>query len=154
MNFYDIDKLKRDENQDYLYNLFTRTFQYQKFDFGNTSVVVNDNQTMRLDVISQNVYSTDDYLDILCSLNGIDNPLNIMEGDVLICPVSDAITSYRLDEVGKSTTPIEINSAEKSSYVDENRKKFVSQNYNITPTSVTEPQDPVKFIEDKIVISK
>ena len=153
MEINDISRLTRDINQNNLYDLFIKTYQENPaVPFG--SYTVKDEETMRIDLICQKIYSTTEHIDFLLNYNSIDNPLNIMEGDVLICPVSDAITSYRLDEVGKSTTPIEINSAEKSSYVDENRKKFVSQNYNITPTSVTEPQDPVKFIEDKIVISK
>jgi len=77
-----------------------------------------------------------------------------MVGDKILCPPSELVTSYRLDEVGISTTPMEINKSDKSSYNDPNRKKYVTENFNITPTSAREPQDPVKFTDDEIIISK
>jgi len=49
---------------------------------------------------------------------------------------------------------MEINKSDKSSYNDPNRKKYVTENFNITPTSAREPQDPVKFTDDEIIISK
>lgn len=153
MEFYDIDKLIRDENQDNLYNLFSRTFTYKNL-VSNKVTNVSEEQMMRLDLICQNVYANDSYVDILCSVNNIDNPLNIMEGDRIFCPDSELITSYRLDEVGISNTPMEINKADKSSFNDPNRKKYVTENFNITPTSTVEPQDPVKFTDDGIIISK
>ena len=153
MELYDITKLIRDPKQENLYNLFVPTFQ----DTGSpyfTKFSVTEEKMMRLDLVSYDNYNTDGYVDILCSVNYIDNPLNIMEGDILKCPSTDQISGYRLDDVGRENAVSQANTTEQSNFVDENRKKYVSQSYNITPTSLPEPKDPVRIQGDDIIISK
>lgn len=154
MEFYDIDKLVRDNKQNNLYDFFVPTFQYVGAIPSSTQFLVSEEQTMRMDLVSQLTYNTDDNVDILLSINYIDNPLNIMEGDNLVCPTAENISGYRLDIVGRDSNVKAIADSEKSTFVDENRKKFVADNFNITPTSLQEPQDPLKFTTDQIIISK
>lgn len=153
MNFYNIDKLKRDKNQDNLYDFFTVTFDQSTrpttpFD----STVVVEEQYMRFDLLSKQVYNDDSYVDFLCDFNYIDNPLNIMSTDELNYPSIDGLNSYRLPEVDRKTTPGLLLDSDKSTKVDENRKKYVDQNYSLTPTSMEIPKEPVQIKKGTIVI--
>lgn len=155
MKIVDIDKLVRDENQDNLYNLFGSTFKY--VDPGvadSTSVFVSEEESMRIDLISQRVYNSDEHVDILLNINYIDNPLNIMEGDELIYPGLGSIAYFRPDDVERETTPKVLLNPEKSTKVDEARKQYVEQNYTLTPTSIDVPQEPVKIVGNNIVIGQ
>ncbi len=153
MELYDLDKLVRDKNQDNLYDMFIPTFRNSGLGV-STPVEVNEEKMMRLDLVSFEAYRTDDYIDIICGINYLDNPLNVMEGDVLLCPSGDDISSYRLDDVGRESSLAQVNKTEQPNFVDENRKNYVSQNFNISPTSLPEPKDPLKFEGDNIIISK
>lgn len=46
----------------------------------------------RPDLISQAIYHTDEYADILCKLNGISNPFELCEGNMIICPGEQLIS--------------------------------------------------------------
>ena len=49
-------------------------------------VVVNEHYVARPDLISLALYGDDKYADIICKLNGISNPFEINEDDVIIAP--------------------------------------------------------------------
>ncbi len=51
-----------------------------------TIVEVTKEYNGRPDLISQAIYHTDAYADILCKINGISNPFELMEGNLIICP--------------------------------------------------------------------
>lgn len=155
MDFYDLEKLKRDKKQNFLYDMFVATFKASDSKFDKIKRVnVTEEQTMRLDLVSQEQYSNDDFVDALCSLNYIDNPLNIMMGDELVCPSVGQIIYFRLDEVAKDSAVSELVDPEKAYTVDDNRKKYVEQNYTLTPTSIESPQDPVKVVGNDIIIGQ
>ena len=153
MKFYNIDKLERDTYQDNLYDFFKVTFdQSTRPTTPFQSTVVLEEQYMRLDLVSQQVYGNDSYVDFLCDFNYIDNPLNIMGTDELNYPSIDGVNSYRNPEADKKTIPGILLDSEKSTKVDENRKKYVEQNYSLTPTSIEVPKEPVQVKKGNIVI--
>ena len=153
MDFYDINKLKRDAKQDNLYNLFAVTFKdVQNPNYPLNTYVVPEEKYMRLDLVSKELYTTESYVDILCNVNSIDNPLNILETDRLSYPNQGAIDAYKTDDVYvEAVAGLSLN-AEKTTKVDENRKSYVEKNYNLTPTANEVPKEPVKIIKDTIRI--
>lgn len=58
-------------------NLSTNAGQY---------VVVEKWYVARPDLISLAIYGSDDYADIICKMNGISNPFELNEGDIIFCP--------------------------------------------------------------------
>lgn len=56
-------------------------------------IVVREEYIARPDLISQVVYGTDKYADLICKLNGISNPFELNEDMVLLVPGVDKIES-------------------------------------------------------------
>lgn len=155
MNIYDINQLKRDTKQDNLYNFFQLT--YKDISFGESPLSqyeISEEEYMRLDLASFKLYKNDSFVDILCNVNSIDNPLNIMSSDRIIYPNVGQIDSYKLDDVFVEAVPGLLLNAEKTSQVDENRKQYVEKNYNLTPTANEVPKEPVKIVGSSIVIGE
>lgn len=155
MKLYDLDKLKRDSNQEDLYNLFEITFRYQD-DFNNPlrTYVLTEEQTMRLDLVSRELYSDVTLIDFLCNVNSIDNPLNFMAEDAILYANRGQIDTYKTDDVFVEVIPGLNLNAEKITQIDENRKSYVEQNYNLNPTAKSVPKDPVKIVGESIVIGE
>jgi hypothetical protein len=79
---YDLDILVRDYTQDDLYNLFNKT--YVEFTLPNTSeYIVQQDEEMRIDLICYRIYDSTEYVAFLLNFNGIENPLNVMPGDLI-----------------------------------------------------------------------
>ncbi len=57
-------------------------------------VMVNKEYVARPDLISLAVYGTDEYADILCKINGISNPFELNENDVVIIPHIETIQEF------------------------------------------------------------
>lgn len=49
-------------------------------------IIVNEYYVARPDLISLAVYGTDEYADIICKVNGISNPFELNENDILLIP--------------------------------------------------------------------
>jgi len=151
MSFYDLNNLRKDVNQNSLYNFFDSTFKYF---FGLTlyQYQVNPNEEMRIDVICNNLYNTTDYCDFLLDLNGIDNPLNILSGDSLLYVSQDQIDYFHVDESTAKTLRNTYLNANKISKIDTNREAYVANNLSLPPTFLQVPSDAVKIVGNKIVL--
>ena len=60
--------------------------------------VVSKSHVARPDLISQIMYGTDIYGDFLCKVNGIPNPFEINEGDILYIPSVDAVSEFMVGD--------------------------------------------------------
>lgn len=155
MRFYEIDKLKRDTKQDNLYNMFQVTYR----DFQDPTRPLNplevmEEETMRMDLLSKRVYLEDSYIDVLCHVNSIDNPLNIMAGDNIFYPLQGFIETLKTDDVYVEAVPGLLLNAEKTTAIDENRKQYVEANYSLTPTANPVPKESVRIVGESIVIGE
>lgn len=66
-------------------------------------VTVGRSMVSRPDLISYSIYSDDGYGDLICKLNGIQNPFELNEGNVLICPsFSDLWKFYTYDKMSEN----------------------------------------------------
>ena len=76
-------------------DLLAKTFD-NTVDFSNayTIVEVTKEYIARPDLVSFVLYHTDEYADILCKINGISNPFELMEGNILICPREEFINRF------------------------------------------------------------
>lgn len=65
-----------------------------------TVIIVEKMYVARPDLISLAVYGTDEYGDLLCKVNGISNPFELNENDILFCPSPDIIIdAYKYNSV-------------------------------------------------------
>lgn len=56
-------------------------------------LIVNKYYVARPDLISLAVYGSDQYADIICKVNGISNPFELNEDDIIICPSVDFLST-------------------------------------------------------------
>lgn len=74
-------------------DLFSQTFIYpEDFDYRVAEVTVASEA--RPDIISYNMYGSDRYGDLICKLNGIQNPFELSIGTKLIIPTPDCIKLF------------------------------------------------------------
>lgn|SRR5574344_121962 len=158
-----IKQRKRVEMTDRLkYTLFSTNIvcnNLEKMSFNE--YVVQESDVMRIDKIVMNMYEDDLYLkdiDIILKINNIDNPLDIVNGDVLYYPPVDVLDVFRIsndnvidvDDIIKQTIGV----PDKSSKIDPNRKKFIENNYSIPPTLMKDSEEPIKINDGIVEISQ
>jgi hypothetical protein len=151
MKLYDIEKLTRDPNQDDLYNLFNKTY----IDYPvaqSTNYVVDQDEEMRMDLISFKIYGSVNYVDFLCNFNQIDNPLNIMQGDIIKYVELTEIVLFNNVDTNVEEVRKGLLNSNKSTRKDPNRKQFVEQGYSLPPNFLETPQAPVRIDGNVLVI--
>ena len=57
-------------------------------------IVVNEHYVARPDLISLAMYGEDDYADIICKVNGISNPFEINEDNILYIPSIETVMEF------------------------------------------------------------
>lgn len=67
-------------------DLLTKTYNPNGMSFSFRTLIVNKYYVARPDLISFALYRTDEYADIICKLNGISNPIELNENDIIIVP--------------------------------------------------------------------
>lgn len=151
MKIYDINTLVRDEKQDSLYNLFTPTFE-NRIDIPFKKYVTEEGEFMRIDSVCKKIYNSLDELDVLMSINDIDNPLNIMVGDELLFPPISAVQDFRLKAPVTEENVRQLTNPNKSSKKDTSRQKYIEQNFSLPPTVQREPTQQVKIEGNRLII--
>jgi len=129
-----ISKVRSEDNKSFKdeYNLYIEvlidTTKIKLFEFPCTK-----RHEMRLDLVSVDVYETNEYVDVLCNLNNLVNVFNVKEGDIILF-----IEQENIDNVSSSTSIIEnikdqLKTANKgkSFKVDNNRKADVAKRKEI-----------------------
>lgn len=118
----------------------TYTYEATEFDF------------MRIDLVSREVFGNDSNIDFLLNYNNIDNPLNIMQGDIIYyTSVQDAYKGAYSD-IQDSAVATSIILSRRSTKVDPNRTNYVNNNNSLTPTLKSSPGSSVNIVGDKIII--
>lgn len=128
-------------------------------DVGLSTYTVQRGEDMRIDLVMKSIYDdiyTFSEIDIILYINGIDNPLNIREGMVLYYPPSEALETFRYYESGKVATNKSIKQRlgvlNKTTRVDEKRKKFLDANYSLPPVVLPEARPAVTMDEKNIIV--
>jgi hypothetical protein len=94
--------------------------------------VVQKGEEMRIDLVCQSIFGNVDYVDLICSLNKIENPLNIQEGAILRYP----LTSLELFRI-QPKDQLEINTLlnpNKVSRKDVSRSDYNDNSQSLPPT--------------------
>ena len=150
MKIADIDKLKRNEENENLFNLTTVTFQATWQGVNYNSYRVKKGEEMRIDLVCNSIYGNIDHVDIILSVNNISNPLNIKEGTTIIYPNIEQIEKLRPQEVAVENTQKLLANKDKSTKVDPSRQAYVEQNFNLPPTVMDTPTEQIKVAGNNI----
>jgi hypothetical protein len=157
------ESVKTDGSQGGLYNLF-EPYWVARTDFPFNEYVVKKGEDMRIDLIFKSMYDMEAFeveyyleqVDIILCINNIDNPLNIMEGDILKYPALDALDNFRINEdpfvTNNNNLTQKLSKPNTSRKVDPQRKKFLQNNYSIPPTVAKTPKDPVVVKDGKFYV--
>lgn len=79
--------------QDTIYNLNDPTFIIPAtYDY--EILEVTEKYIARPDILSNDIYGDSMYADLLCKLNGISNPFELNQGDILVIPSPDCIMNF------------------------------------------------------------
>lgn len=73
---------------DLMSNSYNIPYKYEGF-----PLLVSKYYVARPDLISLAVYGSDEYADIICKINGISNPFELNEGDLIYIPDVDTVAN-------------------------------------------------------------
>jgi len=124
-----------------------------------SSYVVQKDEDMRIDLVMKSMYD-DNYIlsdiDIILYINDIDNPLNIREGMVLYYPSSESLDNFRFYEeevvVNNKSVKEKLGVLNKTTRIDEKRKKFIDSDYSLPPVVKQKSSPSVTFDSENIKI--
>jgi hypothetical protein len=151
MEFNNLNVLKKDVKQDNLYDLIEITFK----NIGPTvikSYTVEEGDEMRIDNVCSKIYGTTDNVDFLIDLNDIDNGLNVMVGDIINFVDTSILDLYKISTNDAQSTRSSLLNINKATKKDDNRKKYVEENYSLPPTFLETPSESVTLENGKITL--
>lgn len=76
-----------------IYNYLDTTFEIPD-NFMYDIVKITKDYIARPDLVSYKAYNTDMYADVICKLNGISNPFELNEGDILVIPTFEYLNGF------------------------------------------------------------
>lgn len=123
-------------------DLLTKTYEVMDYSSDNI-IIVNKYYVARPDLISLAVYGDDRYADLICKYNGISNPFELNENDVILIPSMNEIKRHTSFEENKSELISDSNTII-------NTKKYPAQK------QVNEKRSPIESVvgEENFIIDK
>lgn len=138
---------------DDLYDLTESTFVYQNIPL--YPYEVQQGEEMRIDLVSDSIFNTLEYADVLLNINNIDNPLNIKEGSIIYYSDTNVMEALRTSQpTNDSLVTSKLSNTNKSTRVDRNRKDYIEKNYSLSPNILDKPTDQVRISGDNLIIGK
>ncbi len=155
MDIKSLDSLRRDDN-----GLFDLT----KSTFINVSgaialpifeLVVEEHFAGRIDLISNELYETIDYVEFLLRFNDIDNPLNVPTGKSIFYVEKESISlfDYSDIEVEAKDAIKRLSNNNKRQRIDKKREAAIN-NPTLPPTITDDATDPVQIRGNQIIIGE
>lgn len=147
MELTNLNKLKRDKSE--LYDLIVATYKHD-MSLPFFEYIISEDEEMRIDLISRNIYGSENYTEYILDYNGIDNPLNFIKGD--------KIKYLSLEDMEKTMVEVkESYYAQKRQFTvlentDASREEYNSNNSSLTPTTKRTPSKSVTIQGNSINI--
>lgn len=118
----------------------------QEAEITGSLLVVNKHYVARPDLISLAVYGDEQYADILCKINGISNPFELNENDVLIIPHIETIIDITKVDPEKSVF-IDSKQGRRTDFISGNTQSSLQKNID----DIRSPNEQVKGMKNLIV---
>jgi hypothetical protein len=141
MELYDINKLVKNDGSGDFYDLFEIFFQKDestKFKL----YTVQRGEEMRMDLVSQSIYNDIQYVDFLCNLNKISNPLNIKFGDIMLYVDEEFIERFRVKPKTQNVQQV-IAKSNRGTQQDKTRQDYIENNFSLPPNVLERPAEQV-----------
>lgn len=139
-------------------NLLDTTFILPSEDFRAQIVEVTEEFICRPDLLSKEVYGSEEYAFIICKLNGISNPLELNRGMLLAIPSPDSLDQFVVQVNNDYWKDFEINeepSGVNNNYLDKNNKpvpkKSTDKNRRPNEALATDKRFNIDKISKRIV---
>lgn len=113
-----------------------------KISLSGTPLIVNKYYVARPDLISQAMYGTDKYADIICKVNGISNPFELNEDDMILVPSIEYCESC----INTNITASELINATANTNINSKTK-----NYQKTNSETRSPNEQVSGEQNYII---
>lgn len=149
MKIYDIDNINK---VDGIYDLTQLTFRYNT-DQGFREYVVQRGEEMRIDLVCKSIYNNTNYIDLICNINNIDNPLNIKVDQVILYPIAN-FEIYRYSEKNNEEDLVKLSNPNKSTRKDESRKNYVEKNQSLPPTILSKKVNQLNVDTENIILGQ
>ena len=141
MELYDINKLVKNDGSGDFYDLFEIFFRIDELtDF--RLYTVQRGEEMRMDLVCQSIYDNTQYVDFLCNLNKISNPLNIKFGDTMLYVDRDFIERFRVKPKTQTEQQV-IAKSNRGTQQDKNRQDYIENNFSLPPNVLERPAEQV-----------
>ena len=141
MELYDINKLVKNDGSGDFYDLFEIFFQ--KDESTNFKLyTVQRGEEMRMDLVSQSIYNDIQYVDFLCNLNKISNPLNIKFGDIMLYVDAEFIERFRVKPKTQNVQQV-IAKSNRGTQQDKTRQDYIENNFSLPPNVLERPAEQV-----------
>lgn len=150
MKIFDLEVLRRSEKEDNLYDLTAVTYTNYTTQFFEYTVLPEED--MRIDLVSNSIYASTEYMDLIMSVNEIVNPLNVRAGDVIIYPDTRVVDYFRFTPPAPPYIGTPIMNTQKANIRDPKRMEFIENNYQLPPTILPYEQSPIRINRDNITI--
>lgn len=148
-----------------MYNLFRPTIKNDNPEAKYQTYEVQQEDEMRIDLIFQKMYDLQPYevgpylenIDVILTINNIDNPLNISQGMILKYPEIGSFDLFRIenDEESfqkKKSIMEKLGKPNKQTKVDPKRKSFLSAGNALPPPVNSKPKAPVTLNNKSFLI--
>jgi hypothetical protein len=169
MDIKSINEFIRFDNELDLYNLVEPTLIYLDdvpgVDVTYKNFLVEEYHEMRIDLLFRDMYELEPnevgvYLgniDIICFINDIDNPINIVKGMLLRYPSIEDFDKFRFsDDQDNFNKKQDVRSKlvvpNKSTRKDKDRQKFKENGFSLPPVVLEKPRPPVRIKNGKFSV--
>lgn len=142
---FDITSLRKTSRSGELFDLFEVRYGFPD-DFALRDVKlyrVKKGEEMRMDLVSISIYGESQYVDFLCFLNSISNPLNIKESQLIVYVPVQEFDDYKLrlqpeDQNQVATQP------NRATRPDPSRQEYLDNNLSLPPNLLENPAEQVQ----------
>ena len=145
MNIPDLDKLKKTTRSGTQYDLFEVRYQFPEINseqLGINLYKVKRGEEMRIDLICQSIYGRTDYIDFLCFVNNIQNPLNIGLNTLIVYYAEANIPAFIVEPKSDDITQI-IAKTNRGTKPDPSREEFLANNLTLPPNILEQPVEQI-----------
>jgi len=141
MELYDINQLVKNDGSGDFYDLFEIFFRIDELT-NFKLYTVQRGEEMRMDLVCQSIYDNTQYVDFLCNLNKISNPLNIKFGDTMLYVDRDFIERFRVKPKTQTEQQV-IAKSNRGTQQDKSRQDYIENNFSLPPNVLERPSEQV-----------
>ena len=148
---FDITQLRKTSRSGDSFDLFEVRYAFP-FDYAlreQKLYRVQKGEQMRMDLVSISIYGDPQYVDFLCFLNSISNPLNIKESQLIIFVSSEEIDDYKLREQPQDQNQV-AKQPNRSTRPDPSRQEYLDNNLSLPPNLLENPAEQVQISGNSI----